>query len=70
MIVHRCPIVRFMFRIVQKIDPDPATACRFCHDTGLDMQREDQVARCGSGLRDLKVETSGLYVSVTHRIFT
>lgn len=34
------------------------------------MQREDQVARCDSGLRDLKVETSGLYASVTHRIFT
>jgi len=63
-------MVRFPFRIVQEIELNPATACRFHQDTGFDTRHGDQVAWYGSKLKNFKVETSDLYVSVTHRIFT
>ena len=34
----------------QKMELDPAIACRFCQDTGFDMRREDQVTWCDSKL--------------------
>jgi len=37
-------MVRFPFRIVQEIELNPATACRFHQDTGFDTRHGDQVA--------------------------
>ena len=64
-------MVRFLFRIVQKIELDLATTRRFRQDTGFDMRRKDQVTWCDSKSKNLKVEgASDLCVSVTHRILT
>ena len=64
-------MVRFPFRIVQEIELNPATACRFHRDTGFDTRHGDRVAWCCRlEAEELKVETSDLYVGVTHRILT
>ena len=65
-------MIRFPLRTVQKIELDPATACRFRRDTGFDMRHEGRaLARRGSKLKNFKVETSSdPYVNVTHRILT
>ena len=60
-------MIRFPFRIVQEIELNPATACRFHRDTGFETRHGDhEVARYGSKLKNFKVETS----DVTHRILT